>query len=47
MIGETLWEEKRKWNNQTAINIKSLPGGIYFVQVQKENGKRVERFVKE
>jgi hypothetical protein len=46
-LGEIMQQEKGKWNNETHINIKSLPAGIYFIQLKTKSGTAVKRFVKE
>ena len=44
---EMIQEERIKWTDQTNIDIKTIPPGIYFVQIQNEKGRSVKRFVKE
>ncbi len=47
VIGEIIQEEKLRWSGDMTINVKTLPAGIYFLQMKTENGIDTKRFVKE
>jgi hypothetical protein len=47
MLGELLQEEKLKRNREAKINIKTLPAGIYFLQIKSEKESTVKKFIKE
>ncbi len=47
VLGEIIQEEKLKWTDDIIINIKTIPPGIYFLQMKTERGIDTKRFVKE
>jgi PKD repeat protein len=46
VLGEIIQEEKLKWTDDIIINIKSLPAGMYFLQMKTESAIDTKRFVK-
>ncbi len=47
LLGEIMREEKKKWSNETNINISTLPAGMYFLQMKTESAIDTKRFIKE
>ena len=42
LVGEIVQEQKLKWNNDVAVNIRSLKAGIYFLSNQIRKWKCCE-----
>ncbi len=47
VLGQTVQQEKIKWNADVSLNIKNLSASIYFVQLSDQETSAVLKFVKE
>ena len=43
--GRVVWRQHRQWQQQIELEVGTLPGGVYFLQVRTGQGSWVERLV--